>query len=89
MKAEGRTDLQQGQKKKKTAHLRGLRDLLPLCSSEFSAEDSPAGREGHISASHSWWRVCKSMWRAKEQESRARFGFVTKAERTGASDLGK
>lgn len=24
---------------------------------------------------YSWWSVCKSMWRAKEQESRARLGL--------------
>lgn len=89
MKAEGRTDLLQGEKKR-TACLYGLWDPLPLCSSEFSAEGSPMGKEGRAALiSYSWWRVCKSMWRANEQESRARLGFVTKAERTGARDLGK
>ena len=48
------------------------------CSSEFSADNSPMRREGHSSTSlvsYSWWSVCKSMWRANEQESRARFGL--------------
>lgn len=65
-------------KEKWTVCLYGLWDPLPPCSSSFSADDSPTRREGHSSMSlfsYSWWRVCKSMWRANEQESRARFGL--------------
>jgi len=65
-------------KKERTAGLYGLWDPLPPRSSEFSADNSPMRREGHSSTSlvsYSWWRVSKSMWRANEQESRARFGL--------------
>lgn len=32
-------------------------------------------KEGTSLVSYSWWRVCKSIWRANEQESRARLGL--------------
>lgn len=38
-------------------------------------------KEGHV-LSHSWWRVCKSMWRANEQESRARLGLWKEGRET-------
>lgn len=47
MKAEGRTYFLQ-KEKKRTACLYGLWDPLALGSSEFSADDSPMGKEGQL-----------------------------------------
>lgn len=72
---EGQTSYKEKKKKKDSICLYGLWDPLPLCSSEVSADDSPMRKKGTSLVSYSWWRVCKSMWRANEQESRARLGL--------------
>lgn len=78
---EGMTDLLQGQgeekEKKDSMSVWALESsstmqLWVLCWRQFYEE------EGHSSTSlvsYSWWRVCKSVWRANAQDSNAQFGL--------------